>query len=122
MKRDSVMRRSNRLRPKLKTEKASPVWVQVKDGFHRQDFEHLRELHENREWVWCLHCECVYQWGDFKRENDAGVKCCPIGECDAGVFLDSWAWSHILEAHADYPVVPEYGAHYPLYGAKVSKR
>jgi hypothetical protein len=64
------------------------------------------------EWSWCLHCERVYQVGEFRREGD--LQMCPYPECDGDTVMDNWRWPDIRENHPEYPEVPERGKVYPL--------
>lgn len=65
------------------------------------------------QWVWCLHCEQVYQVGEYRLEN--GLQMCPYKECSGDTVMDSWPWESIREKHPEYPEVPERGKVYPLY-------
>ena len=77
------------------------------------------------EWVWCLHCERVYQVGEFKIDVSSGNKTnssvsdglqlCPYPDCDGDTVMDLWDWKAIKEAHPDYPDTPERDKVYPLY-------
>ena len=77
------------------------------------------------DWVWCLHCERVYQYGEYRtvpggsiRLGDgwesAELQYCPYDGCD-GSPLDLWEWDKVREGHPDYPILPERGKEYPLY-------
>lgn len=78
-------------------------------------------------YTWCLHCEKVFRtsqwreaakydpefgtWGydpDFEQSGE-----CP--ECGAGECVDGWEWSRVAKANG-YPMIPEEGKYYPLYG------
>jgi hypothetical protein len=66
------------------------------------------------EWVWCLHCEKVYQVGEFRLEKD-DLQMCPYPGCDGDTVTDSWPWKAIRENHPEYPEIPERDKKYPLY-------
>ena len=69
-------------------------------------------------YLWCLHCERAYKWGEF-REID-GLQMCPYADCDGDTVMDGWHWHEVCEANPDYPDVPELEKRYPLYRSKAS--
>jgi hypothetical protein len=70
------------------------------------------------DWVWCLHCERVYRYGEYRPVSSAefgNLQLCPFDDCDGSPFdLVEWEW--VRESNPDYPVVPVWGEWYPLYG------
>lgn len=77
------------------------------------------------DWVWCLHCERAYRYGEYRavlggsvREGDSfegeELQLCPFEDCD-GSPLDLWEWDKVRSDHPDYPLVPKRGQEYPLY-------
>lgn len=73
----------------------------------------VHNANEQGEKCWCLHCERVYDWGDYIAQN--GLQWCPYKDCNGDTFMDSWSWNKIREAHPDYPENPDYDKVYPLY-------
>ena len=69
-------------------------------------------------YLWCLHCERAYKWGEF-REID-GLQMCPYEGCDGDTVMDGWHWEDVCEANPDYPDKPELEKRYPLYRSKTS--
>lgn len=69
-----------------------------------------------RSWRWCLHCERCYRSGSFRLID--GLKMCPYPDCDGDTFLDGSSWEEIRwwAWGRDFPVVPELGVRYPMYG------
>jgi hypothetical protein len=63
--------------------------------------------------LWCLHCQRPYKWGQFRLID--GLQMCPYEGCDGDTVMDGWEWKKICEANPDYPDVPELGKVYPLY-------
>ena len=75
------------------------------------------------DWVWCLHCERAFQYGEYREVavdsvvapyRDEPFQLCPYDSCD-GSPLDWWEWNRVREGHSDYPLVPTRGKQYPLY-------
>jgi len=69
-------------------------------------------------YLWCLHCERAYKWGEY-REID-GLQMCPYKGCDGDTVMDGWHWEDVCESNPDYPDVPALGKRYPLYRSKAS--
>jgi hypothetical protein len=78
------------------------------------------------DWVWCLHCQRVYQYGEYRTvpggfaRNGIGVyelelQLCPYADCD-GSPLDLWMWDQVQSYNRGYPVEPARGVEYSLYG------
>ncbi len=76
------------------------------------------------DWVWCLHCEKVYQYGEYREEKVAKrwrhlvgaiIQMCPTDECSGGQG-DMWTWARVREVNPGYPEIPMRGVLYPLYG------
>jgi len=78
-------------------------------------------------YLWCLHCERTYRYGEFRLVKVRGFKyhgwgppdhelqMCPYSDCNGDTVLDGWKWEDVREGHPDYPEVPEHGVVYPLY-------
>ena len=62
-----------------------------------------------RDWVWCLHCECVHSRQDWESNHLS----CPHPNC-GGTPLAAWPWEEFRANHPDYPEVPVAGAYYPM--------
>ena len=75
----------------------------------------LRALRLNREpdFLWCIHCERAYQYGDFRRAG--GRQLCPYVSC-LGAEVFAWDWEKVKSANPDYPSEPSPGVVYPLFG------
>lgn len=93
-------------------------------------FQIFRSGLELGDWVWCLHCERVFRYGEYREESaPAGLarvgmevlQLCPYGECD-GSPLDVWPWAVVRRANPGYPEVPERKRAYPLYGSRRGSR
>lgn len=77
------------------------------------------------DWVWCLHCHRVYQYGEYRTEpggfirnglgcDEAVLQVCPYDGCD-GSPLDLMPWADLRGCHPEHPEIPERGREYPLY-------
>jgi hypothetical protein len=69
-------------------------------------------------YLWCLHCERAYKWGEYLEID--GLQMCPFEGCNGDTVMDGWHWEEVLQANPDYPDVPEIGKHYPLYRSEKS--
>jgi hypothetical protein len=69
---------------------------------------------DQKQAVWCLHCERAYQKGE--RRLMGGLDMCPYPGCDGDAVIDQWKWSRIREVNPRYPEVPERGVVYQLHG------
>lgn len=76
------------------------------------------------DWVWCLHCERCFPCGEFRElETDRVLQhhgvdrllCCAYADCD-GTLIDLRPWLDVCEVNPDYPLIPERGKVYRLYG------
>ncbi len=67
------------------------------------------------DWAWCIHCERVYQVGEFRQIGE--LQYCPYADCDGDAVLDCWHWEFVAEENG-YPTIPERGVEYPLHGKK----
>lgn len=65
------------------------------------------------DFLWCIHCERAYQYGDFRRAG--GRQLCPYVSC-AGAEVFAWDWEKVRSANPDYPAEPCPGVVYPLFG------
>ena len=80
----------------------------------RKLFRHPFHAMRYGEFTWCLHCQRVYLTESWVK-NDWN---CPDRECDGGA-LDACPWcaDHWpMSCNPDYPVTPEVGKRYLLYG------
>ena len=66
------------------------------------------------DWLYCLHCERVYQAGEYL--EDETLQMCPYKYCDGSTVLDAWKWERLREIHPEYTEIPRIGNLYPLYG------
>ena len=57
------------------------------------------------KYLWCLHCERAYKWGNFRLINN--LQMCPYEGCNGDTVMDGWKWEEVCEANPDYPDVPE---------------
>lgn len=57
------------------------------------------------DWVYCLHCGCCYQVGEYLEAE--GLQMCPYPGCGGDTILDSYHWEDIKKIHNDYPEIPE---------------
>ena len=75
----------------------------------------MHALHRSREpdFLWCIHCERAYQFGDFRRAGERQL--CPYVNC-AGSEVFAWDWQKVRSANPDYPDEPHPGVVYPLFG------
>ncbi len=64
-------------------------------------------------WVWCQRCERCYEWEEYR--HVAGVECCPYAGCGAPTGRYACCWSHLREAHPEYPERPARGVRYPAW-------
>lgn len=78
------------------------------------------------KYMWCLHCERTYEYGQFRVERvkpftvdhiryEPEFEMCPYDDCDGDAVLDAWDWEGIREYHPEYPERPEAGKVYPMY-------
>jgi len=106
--------------------KVEVAWEFVEGGFEDRQYVAVSEIFEPFEdgttgyepgnWFWCMHCERAYPSGSFKRNNQDGLLYCPYPDCSGDIVLDARGWDLLLDSHEDYPVIPERGTVYPLYG------
>lgn len=83
--------------------------------FSVSDFQRAKQP----DFLWCIHCERAYQYGDFKR--DGTRRLCPYVSC-AGATVFAWDWTKIRMANPSYPAEPSQGVVYPLFGKGVYTR
>ena len=67
---------------------------------------------EKPNYLWCLHCERAYPYGEYRQVDD--LQMCPYEGCGGDTVIDAWPWPKLRDAHG-YPDVPEKGERYPLY-------
>lgn len=70
------------------------------------------------DFLWCIHCERVYQYGDFRRAGT--MELCPYANCH-GAEVFAWDWEQVRQANPEYPEQPEPGVTYPLFGTVARK-
>lgn len=75
-------------------------------------FERARQA----DFLWCIHCERAYQYGEFRRSGTRQL--CPYVSC-AGAEVFAWDWEKVRAANPDYPAEPSPGVVYPLFGKGV---
>lgn len=71
------------------------------------------EPDEKSEFLWCLHCEHAYRWGEYRLIN--GLQMCPYDGCNGDTVMDGWTWDSVREGKQGYPRVPKLGHVYELY-------
>lgn len=84
-----------------------------------EDLAFKKELQDKTdgEWAWCLHCERAYNKKDIRWDERSGLYMCAYEECNGDAWLDAtWDYASIREMNPDYPLVPEIGKVYPMYG------
>jgi hypothetical protein len=57
------------------------------------------------DWVYCLHCGCCYQVGEFR--DFQGLQMCPYPDCSGDTVLDSYHWEDVKKFNNSYPEIPE---------------
>lgn len=81
------------------------------------------------EYLWCLHCERTYKYGEYRLwkvepfvvdhvRYEPEFQMCPYEDCDGDAVIDAWEWDRIRESHPEYPEIPEKGKVYPMYGER----
>ena len=80
---------------------------------HTLSDKEIHNLNPSDGICWCLHCERVYEWGQFILED--GLQYCPYEDCNGDTVMDSWAWKKIREANPSYPEKPLIDTVYALY-------
>lgn len=73
---------------------------------------------KNPDFLWCIHCERVYQYGDFRRAGNQDL--CPYANCH-GAEVFAWDWEQVRQANPDYPDQPVPGVTYPLFGRNAGR-
>lgn len=81
----------------------------------------VNALRRSREpdFLWCIHCERAYQFGDFRRAGSRQL--CPYISC-SGAEVFAWDWEKVRSANPAYPREPHPGVVYPLFGAGTHHR
>ena len=74
----------------------------------------IKEGIKEGDWLWCLHCERVYQAGEYREQKK--LQMCPYEGCNGDTVLDAWTWESLREIHPEYPKIPTRETLYPLYG------
>lgn len=65
------------------------------------------------EYLWCMHCGRVYDYGKFRLVD--GLQMCPYPDCGGDTVIDAFAWDHFrLGFETEYPEVPVVGEIYQL--------
>lgn len=84
-------------------------------NFSDREFDRARQP----EFLWCIHCERAYQFGDFRRSGTRQL--CPYVSC-AGASVFAWDWAKVRLANPSYPAEPSQGVVYPLFGKGIYTR
>jgi hypothetical protein len=69
--------------------------------------------------LWCIHCERAYQYGESRQLR--GKPACPYVGCEDSQ-AEPWDWMRVRRANPDYPPLPSHGVVYPLFGRGVYTR
>lgn len=67
---------------------------------------------EDDEFLWCLHCERVYQKKEIRKLGS--FQYCAYKDCDGSAVLDGWDYLKFKDNNR-FPKVPVKGVRYPLY-------
>lgn len=83
---------------------------------HQETADHREAImeHLGPGWVWCLHCERVYQRNEVRWDSENEVYLCAYEDCDGDALLDAWDYEERRVA-CGWPEVPEKGVTYSLY-------
>ena len=73
-------------------------------------YDHNDYAKEFGKYIWCLHCEKVFNKEDWLKNKFH----CPDNNCD-GSPIDAWDWNDLLKNNPVHPKIPEPGKYYPLY-------
>ena len=90
------------------------------------DYEAVYGEKPKSEYMWCLHCERTYKYGEFREVKikpfvvnhvryEPIFQMCPYEDCDGDTVSDAWEWKRIRENHPEYTEIPEAGRVYPMY-------
>jgi len=82
----------------------------------------LREQEGLYEFMWCLHCERAYKYGEHRVKHVDGLmgkqntlKMCPYTNCDGDTVIDSKPWDWVRHENPQYPETPDPDVYYPYY-------
>lgn|GEM_PF-2028118 len=67
-----------------------------------------------KAWNWCLHCERAYPQGSYRQQGH--LQMCPYSGCDGDAVIDLWKWPMVRDKNPSYPMTPDLGVEYALYG------
>lgn len=62
------------------------------------------------KYLWCLHCNRAYKYGEFRQVGD--LQLCPYSGCDGDTVFDAWDWEKFMAADSELPEIPEFGKFY----------
>jgi hypothetical protein len=65
------------------------------------------------EFMWCVHCERAFQYGQAR--DEPGTPTCPYVGCEKN-HAEPWDWVRVHRLNPDYPRLPTPGVVYPLFG------
>lgn len=100
----------------------------IKIAVSLNELDHFNMFHSGLrlgDWVWCLHCERAFQYGEYREEPADSIlrrygldrlQLCPYDDCD-GSPLDLRPWGEVRKTNLEYPVIPDREKVYPLYGS-----
>jgi len=63
------------------------------------------------KYLWCLHCERAYKYGEYRQVGD--LQLCPYENCGGDTVMDARDWNHCRRE--DEPIIPEHGKFYSEY-------
>ncbi|MHA1939736.1 MAG: response regulator transcription factor [Candidatus Thorarchaeota archaeon] len=106
--------------------RAHAVTIAIQRGMLATDREQAFGNKPKGKYMWCLHCERTYEYGQFRviRQRPFTVdhiryepeyEMCPYEDCDGDAVMDAWDWRDVREEHPEYPEIPEVGKRYALY-------
>ena len=106
--------------------RAHAISSAVQQGMLLIDYELVHGGKPKGKYLWCLHCERTYKYGEFRMvrikpfvvdgvRHAPEYQMCPYEDCDGDTVLDAWEWEDIRGYHPEYPEIPEAGKVYPMY-------
>ncbi len=63
------------------------------------------------KFLWCMHCERAYKYGEFRKVEN--LQLCPYDGCEGDTVVDAYDWNNCRKD--EDPEIPKYGEFYPAY-------